>query len=361
MSDDVYQKLAEVLDTLPNGFPATESGLEIDLLKKIFRPDDAELFCELRLTFETAQQIAERTGRDMAGLEDHLAEMGRRGQIAMIDFGEVKVFKMVPWVFGIYEFQLPHLDRELAEMCNRYMKVFSGQFHATKPQLMQVVPVEKQIPNRQIALRHEQVSSIIESSQSFAVFDCICKKEKHILGHGCDKPLESCTAYAPVPDVFENMPHFRAISKQEAYDVLEKAEAAALVHLTWNVQNGHYFICNCCGCCCGVLGSINNLGMDAATVINSYYYARIDPDACVACGVCKEERCQVNAVVEEDDTYRVIQEKCIGCGLCIDTCPSDAISLVRKPQEAIETPPQDEMEWFDRRGAARGRDFSRFR
>ena len=47
MSDEVYYKLAEVLDSLPNGFPATESGVEIRLLKKIFQPDEAELFCDL--------------------------------------------------------------------------------------------------------------------------------------------------------------------------------------------------------------------------------------------------------------------------------------------------------------------------
>jgi hypothetical protein len=35
MSDKIYQNLAKVLDTLPNGFPATESGIEIKLLKKI--------------------------------------------------------------------------------------------------------------------------------------------------------------------------------------------------------------------------------------------------------------------------------------------------------------------------------------
>ena len=38
MPDDVYRKLATVLDTLPNGFPATDSGLEITLLEKIFTP-----------------------------------------------------------------------------------------------------------------------------------------------------------------------------------------------------------------------------------------------------------------------------------------------------------------------------------
>ena len=54
MSDEVYQKLAKVLDTLPNGFPATESGVEIKMLKMIFTPEQADLFCDLRLTFETS-------------------------------------------------------------------------------------------------------------------------------------------------------------------------------------------------------------------------------------------------------------------------------------------------------------------
>ncbi|MBW1842248.1 MAG: 4Fe-4S ferredoxin, partial [Deltaproteobacteria bacterium] len=56
MSEAIYYNLAKVLDTLPNGFPKTDSGVEIKLLKRIFRPEDAELFCDLRLEFETAQQ-----------------------------------------------------------------------------------------------------------------------------------------------------------------------------------------------------------------------------------------------------------------------------------------------------------------
>ena len=42
MSEEIYANLAKVLDTLPNGFPATESDVEIKLLKRIFRPQDAE-------------------------------------------------------------------------------------------------------------------------------------------------------------------------------------------------------------------------------------------------------------------------------------------------------------------------------
>ena len=361
MSDEIYHKLAEVLDTLPNGFPTTDSGVEIKLLKRIFRPQDAELFGDLRLEFETPQQISQRTGRPLEGLAEHLSEMGERGQIFAVDLGTVKLFKMVPWAFGIYEFQRRHMDRELAEMCEAYMSVYGAQFFSKGPQLMQVVPIEKEIPGQQVALSHEQVSGIIETSQSFTVFDCICKKEKRLLDHGCQKPMEVCMGFAPIPGVFDDSDRYKAISREEAYALLNKAEEAGLVHLTWNVESGHFFICNCCGCCCGVLRSINELGIEASKVINSYYFAEIDPDECVACGTCKDERCQVNAIEEGEDAYRVIREKCIGCGLCVTTCPSEAIALVRKQPEDINPPPKNEMDWYMKRAELRGVDISKYK
>ncbi len=78
MVDEVYQRLAQVLDTLPNGFPATDSGVEIKLLKKIFSPEQAELFCDMRLTYEIAEKVAERTGRPLEGLADKLFSMWER-------------------------------------------------------------------------------------------------------------------------------------------------------------------------------------------------------------------------------------------------------------------------------------------
>lgn len=361
MNESIYHNLAKILDTLPSGFPATESGVEIKLLKRIFRPQDAELFCDLRLDFETAQEISERTGHRFEGLEEHLTEMEKRGQIFMIDLDGIKMFKMLPWVFGIYEFQRPHMDRELAEMCHEYENVFIKQFFDKTPQLMQVVPVQKEIPNEQLALPYEQVSNIIESSLSHTVFDCICKKEKRLLNRGCDKPLEICMGFAPIPGVFDKSDYYRVISKTEAYAVLDKAEEAGLVHLTWNVESGHYFICNCCGCCCGVLRSINEFGVKATDAINSHYFAQIDSTLCETCGTCKDERCQVNAIEERDDAYEIIREKCIGCGLCVSTCPTEAISLIRKQPDEIIAPAKDEMDWHEKRALVRGTDISRYK
>jgi NAD-dependent dihydropyrimidine dehydrogenase PreA subunit len=361
MDESVFYKLAKVLDTLPNGFPATESGIEIEILKKIFRPEDAELFCDLRLTLETAEQIAKRTGRPPEGLEEKLLQMKQRGQIFSVELGNVKLFRMFPWIFGIYEFQLPFMTRELAQMCEKYQTTWGRMFVEGGVPFMQVVPVEKEIPVKQEALTYEKVSSVIENGKAFLLNECICKKEKMLLGHPCTKPLEVCLAIAPLPGFFDKSPTGRVISKAEAYEVLRKSEEAGLVHMTSNFQSGNFFICNCCGCCCGPLQAINKLGASPSSSVNSYYFARIDPDQCVACGICAEERCQVKAIREAEGTYQVEKDRCIGCGLCISTCPSGAIRLVRKQPEEQIFPPKDEMAWYEERARRRGVDFSRYK
>jgi len=361
MADEIYQKLAKVLDTLPNGFPATESGVEIKILKRIFTPEQAELFCELRLTFETAPQIAERTGRPLEELDRQLKDMGKAGQLFSINFGGIRVFRMLPWVFGIYEFQLGRLDKELALLVEEYAPFFGKQFYSETPQLMRTLPVEQEISGQQEVISYERVSDVIDANQSFLVNDCICKKEKELLGHPCDRPVQVCLAMAPVTGVFDKYPTGKTITKQEAHDLMKMTEEAGLVHLTYNVQGGGFYICNCCKCCCGVLRGINELGIPASMVINSSYYAEIDAEKCSSCGLCSDERCQVGAVEEGDDAYRVIRERCIGCGLCISTCPSEAIRLVHKGADQIVQPPVNEDTWFEERGRMRGVDFSRYK
>lgn len=361
MHDSIYHRVAKVLDTLPNGFPATESGVEIRLLKKVFTPKQAELFCDMRLTFETAEEIAERTGHPLENLQRTLISMAKSGQLFMLKLGRARYFKMLPWVFGIYEFQLGRLDREFAELFEEYMPVYGRQFFSGMPQLMQVLPIEEEISVREEPLPYEKVSSLIEAGQSFLVNDCICKIEQGLLEKPCDRPVQVCLAIAPIPGVFDNSPQGRVISRSEAYALLKKTEEEGLVHLTSNVQNGSVYICNCCKCCCAVLGAIDKLGIAASKVVNSHYYAEIDSDACTGCGLCLEKRCQVGAVEEGKEAYRIIPARCIGCGLCIGTCPAEAIRLLHKDRDEIATPPVTEEAWFEERGRNRGVDFSAYK
>lgn len=176
-----------------------------------------------------------------------------------------------------------------------------------------------------------------------------------------NRPVEVCLAIAPIPGVFDKSPLGTIISKDEAYALLRKTEKEGLVHLTGNVQVGQIYICNCCKCCCGVLRAINEFGIPASMVINSHYYAEIDSEACIGCGVCANERCQVDAIEEKEESFKIIQDRCIGCGLCITTCPVGAIQLVHKNPEQSLTPPFNEDIWLEERGRLRGVDFTAYK
>ncbi len=353
MYHEAYHKLAKVLDTLPNGFPATESGIEIRILKKIFTPEEADLFCDLKLTDETAAEIAKRTGRPLKGLEEILVSMGERGELWAFQSNKVWKFRMAPWIVGIYEFQLRRMDREFATMCEEYSVYWGADFLRFGPKMMQVIPVEKEIPIRQEALTYHQVTNLIEQSKSFVVNECICRKKQGLLGNPCTMPLEVCLAMDPEPGRLETSPlGGKAITKEQAYEILRKSEEAGLVHMTTNIESGHWFICNCCGCCCGVLRAVN---MGFPQIVNSHYYAEIDADKCSACGLCADERCQARAIQKDDDSCSVIKEKCIGCGLCASTCPEEAIRLVHKDPKDLVYPPKNEDAWLEERGRrARG-------
>ncbi len=360
METDVYRRLAHILDTLPAGFPATPNGLEIRILKKIFLPEEAVLFCELRLRFETTLHIAWRTSRPVRELRRKLISMRDKGQIMGVRYRGIWLFKMIPWMIGIYEYQVKRMDRELAEMCLEYARFFVPPFLTRQPQVMKVLPVRKTVSVAQQVLPAADVSRVIERGKSFAVGECVCRREKSLLGRACGNPLEVCLAIAPFSGVLEHYEHWgRSISRQEAYGVLAKAEEAGLVHLTQNVQNGHFFICNCCGCCCMALNSVNEMGLQG--VFNIGYTAVIDQRRCSGCGTCARQRCQMHAIEETGGTCRVVREKCIGCGLCASSCPEKAISMVPLRVPGHPPEPRNERAWMDERARWRRVDYSAFR
>lgn len=79
MPDSVYRKLQEHLNQLPMGFPPTESGVEIALLKKMFEPLEAKLALALTPAPQRAEQVAPLAGLEAEACTGHLDRMGKRG------------------------------------------------------------------------------------------------------------------------------------------------------------------------------------------------------------------------------------------------------------------------------------------
>ncbi|MGV7929530.1 MAG: ATP-binding protein [Spirochaetota bacterium] len=358
MDNDIYARLAETLDSLPNGFPRSQSGIELQLLRKIFEPDEAGLFCDLKLKKETPAEISRRTGRPVNGLAEKLDSMWWKGQIERHEAGGETRYNLVPWILGIYEYQLRAMDEEMARLHVKYIKSVGPYFLARKPQIMQVVPIEREVSPANEALPFAQVSAILDKSRSFAVNQCICKKQMRLIGKGCDKMQEVCMVLSETEGFFDHHPMGgRVITREEAGEIVRRAEENGLVHMTGNVRDGHVFLCNCCGCCCLQLIAAR---FGIKDTVNSHYYAVIDPSLCTSCGTCSDRRCQVAAIETADGARKVIRDKCIGCGLCASTCPSGAISIVRKADADMTPPPEDEMDWYRRKAAEQGIDISRF-
>ena len=75
------------------------------ILAKIFTPEEAALFTEMRLTPENAEQIAQRTGRDPTKTAGLLMEMMQKGQILPVMEGGQLKFSLIPFAYlGVYDF-----------------------------------------------------------------------------------------------------------------------------------------------------------------------------------------------------------------------------------------------------------------
>ncbi len=333
---DVYEKLRERLDMFPQGFPRTESGVEMEILQHLFSPEEAEIMLFLRPYPEPVSTVAERMKQDEKELAEKLYDMSRRGLILRFRVSEEEAFYfLAPWVVGIWEFQVKYLNDENITLYEKYHEEgLVPSRKDIKTAGFRVVPVEQEIQDSSEVEPYERVSDIIESSTRFAVADCICRKEAHMFGKGCDKLLEGCMMFDMAADYYIENGFGREITKEEAKQILAKTEEDGLVHHSSNHLGKKIFICNCCGCCCKAMAYITKHN-NPDVIAKSNYYAVVDADECTACETCIE-RCQVAAIQMEDDIAVIDRAACIGCGLCVSTCPAECISLARKsPEKAV--------------------------
>jgi len=145
MNQDTYRRLAKHLDNIPAGYPATDSGVEIRILQRLFSPDEATLATHLTLLPEDARVVARRAKLPVDEVAQRLAKMEQKGLIFSKHSrsGSVPKYQAAPFVVGIWEFQVGRLTPDLVRDFEEYLPHLMPIWKKT-PQ-MRTIPINESI------------------------------------------------------------------------------------------------------------------------------------------------------------------------------------------------------------------------
>ena len=193
---------------------------------------------------------------------------------------------------------------QIARAFEEYTRIRMATLSPMLPQgtgLMRVIPIEKTIDGNSQVMDVERLSYYIDKYDIYSVAPCSCRRTRRMLGEGCGHlEHDMCIQMGKGAEYFIRMGRARQITKEEVYEILRKAEENGLMHEIPNIDGtgNTVAICNCCSCSC--------FGLRVATLFGGY------------------------RVVASNYHSAVDKEKCVACGQCVETCPTNALKLGQK-------------------------------
>jgi Pyruvate/2-oxoacid:ferredoxin oxidoreductase delta subunit len=340
----VYRRLQQSLDELPVGYPATESGVELRILKRLFTPEEAEVALGLSAVPETVERIQRRlpglTADDLERILDRMVEKGAIFGGHVLARGGAKRYSRAPLVIGMYEAQVDRLTKELQQDFEQYAREgFASTLLKAKTKQMRTIPVNARfVPDRLVGRYDDARTLVAEGAGPWATRNCVCRQGKDLLGEPCRQTASRrvCLMIGGAARASVASGDGQALTREETLALLDQAEREGMVLQPSNARDP-VFICFCCGCCCGMLQAAKQFPKPAQ-YLQSNYRAVVDAELCSECGTC-HDRCPMEALGAGNGATEVDLDRCIGCGVCVPTCPSDAVRLRAKPQEVV--PPRD--------------------
>ncbi len=306
----------------------TYTDPEYRILDPIVTDDMCRVMMHLRLeTDRPVGEVAKRCKESEAFVQEQLDKLVAAGIVRSRKVDGVDCYYYPIWVPGIMEGILsnreqcdryPDLGYCFEEYTRRRLAMVAPVFNSGKTGMcfMRVMPVMSAIENNSRTASYDEISTLIENATAISVGPCSCRRARRLMGEGCGHLEEDMCMYLNDNAItYSKSGAHRLISKEEAYEVLRRAEDNGLVH---EINQTPGFeestaICNCCGCSCFALRIAEMFR--AKNAIRSNFTAKIDKEKCVACGQCVEN-CQTNAI-------KLGQKNCINNPTVSDAYNSD--------------------------------------
>ncbi|NTU79830.1 MAG: 4Fe-4S dicluster domain-containing protein [Chloroflexales bacterium] len=346
-----YRLLQQRLDRNVTGAPDSPTLMRI--LQLLFSPVEADLARRIPTTFISLRKLAKRA--DIA--EDRLAEMvvsmAERGLVFDLEHDGRRYVALAPVVIGFFEFTYMRTregypNEELAKLFDEYFferEDFAHAVFAGQTQIGRSLVREEALPqgDHTEVLDWERASVLVETATSHAVSLCACRNHAQQAGHPCEHPQRTCLSLNLGAELLARQGIAEPISRSEAMGILEQAKGAGLAQTGDNVQRNVSYICNCCGCSCGMMNAIRRFDIRNA-IVTSNWISLIDPEVCRGCGRCAKI-CPVDAITinhgEVDGRKRkwAVRDAalCLGCGVGYAACKHGALTM-QKRERRVFTP-----------------------
>ena len=348
--------LRERYDRMVTGAPDSPHIMKI--LAILFSPEEARLARQLPARPTALSVLARRTGMDADALDAKLTDMAHRGLILDFTYKNRRYFMLPPVVIGFFEFvfmrtrdELPM--KELAELFDAYMyddNRFAANVFGAQTQIGRAMTHEEALAGQDFSeiLDWERATRVIEKASAVGVSMCACRHKKLHHGDVCDAPMDVCFSLNQAADTLARNGMARLVDKHEAMALLEQSKQAGLVQVGDNVQRNMTYMCNCCGCCCTLMKAMHTMNMQGA-VMSTRWVMRSDAEKCTGCGICVKT-CPVQAIHLEPESAPggtrsravVNTELCLGCGVCYSRCRKNAIGMVKREKQTFT--PEDFFE-----------------
>ena len=284
-----------------------ENAPEYYSLAGIVTDDEADVAIAAGLRKErSTAYLAKKTGKSMEEVDrlaQHLAWIGVFRWTVDEATGENRYFMQI-FAPGIMEMlvnnqELLETHPEVGRAFEEYTRIRMQTMSPLLPSgygLMRVVPVESAIRDNPAATDHEKLSYYLSKYDTFSVSPCSCRASRTSINDGCGHLAEEmCIQMGKGAEHYIRTGRARAITREEALEIIERAEENGLMHDIPNIEEAgeSAAICNCCACAC--FGLRVGLMFGARDAIRSNYVAEIDEAKCVACAQCVEV-CPANAL-----------------------------------------------------------------
>lgn len=282
-----------------------ENAPEYYALECVVSDEQADVALKMGLRKpRTVKELAARCGKSEEYVRKIAMELAQIGVCKVYTENGEDVFLVQIFAPGILEMMVNNKKQceehpQIARAFEEYTRIRIAAVAPVLPMgtgMMRVIPVQKAIDGNPHKVDIEEIEYYLNKYDIFSVADCSCRRSRRIMGEGCGHlETEMCVQMGSGAEYYIRTGRARQITREEAREIILKAEENGLMHQMPNIEGEGETaaICNCCSCSCFAMRVATMF--KAPEAIASNYYAEADKEKCVACGQCVET-CPTNAL-----------------------------------------------------------------